>query len=182
MFKKIIKKMPCTEKFLQWVLPRGAFVMLALAVGLLFLGYAPRVETGTVEYKIVTGSNEHGPQVLILQTDSVTLFIADEIRDSIQRDTGVFTFDQGLEDEISRFHNDIQYRLSVRLAGTGRANIFYVPRQVFNGIRTNDLVRFEIEKPHSNRINRMINKMAENTLATDSYFPEYSGLRHFMSQ
>jgi len=182
MFKKIVQKMPCTEKFLQWILPRGLLVMLALATSVFFVGYAPRVESGIVEYKVVTGRDDHGPHVLILQTDHGTAVLDEEIKGDALRNGASLFVDESLEDEIGLHYTDIEYRVSVILSGTNKVQIFSVPRDFFNFVETNTAVRFEIDKPHSDKIRRLIGDEQSNPRAIRSYDPEYSGLRQFMYQ
>jgi hypothetical protein len=182
MFKNIARKMPCTERFLRWVLPRGIVVGLALVASIFFIGYAPRIETGVVEYKMVTGCKEHCPHVLMLKTASKAIVVAEEMDTDMLRDTGVFVIDEELEDKLSSSYSDIGYCISVRMPGSNNTTCFSVPREVFNNLRTNSVVRFEMQGPRSTKIKRVINEIAYSRLRNDRHFPEYNGLRHFMSQ
>jgi hypothetical protein len=86
MFKKIAEEIPCTEKFLRWLLPRGIVVCLGLVATVVILGYAPRVETGIVEYKLVAGKSGQQLHVLWLDTGGRAITIAEDLRDGIRDD------------------------------------------------------------------------------------------------
>ena len=181
MFKKIVKKMPCTESFLRWALPRGILVGLALIVSVFFIGYAPRIETGLVEYKMVTGCKEHCSHVLMLKTASKSILLAEEINTDMLRDTGFFVVDEELENRLSSSYSDIRYCISVRDPESKKTTCFPVPRGVFNSIKTNSVVRFETQGLRSAKIRENVQKIADNRLRNDVHFPEYSGNRHFMN-
>jgi len=182
MFNSIVKKMPATESFLKWVLPRGMVIGLALIVSVFFIGYAPRIETGLVEYKMVTGCKEHCSHVLMLKTTSKAVLIAEEIKMEMLRDTGFFVIDEELESKISSSYTNIGYCISVRKPGSGNSAFFCVPREIFNSVRTNSLVKLEIQGPRSNKVKRIVNQMADISSRNDGHFPEYNGSRHFMCQ
>ena len=156
MFKKIAKKIPCTEKFLRWLIPRGIVVGLGLIATLIIMGYAPRVQTGIVEYKLVTGTSDQELNVLWLDTDGRAITIAEDLRDRIEYDDDLLV-SQAFENRIRQKFTDIQYRASVRLCGTDRVHNFNVSREVFNVIKTNSVINFETEKLHRNKIRRIIN-------------------------
>jgi hypothetical protein len=181
MFKKIAKRMPCTEGFLNWLFPRGIVVGLALIASLFFIGYAPRIETGLVEYKMVTGCKEHCSHVLMLKTASKAVLLAEEMEMDMLHDTGFSIVDEDLENRFSSSYSDIKYCISVRNPESKKTTCFPVPREVFNRIRTNSVVRFETRGPRGARIKRNVPKIADNQRRNDAYFPEYSGLRHFMN-
>ncbi|UCD06050.1 MAG: hypothetical protein JSV98_02125 [candidate division WOR-3 bacterium] len=182
MFKKIVKKMPATESFLKWALPRGMVIGLALIVSVFFIGYAPRIETGLVECKMVTGCKEDCSHVLMLKTTSKAVLLADEIKMDMLRDTGFFIVDEELESKISSSYTNVGYCISMRKPGSGKTVFFCVPREIFNSVRTNSLVKLEIQGPRSNKVRRVVNEMADITLRNDGHYPEYNGSRHFMCQ
>ncbi|MDH4212110.1 MAG: hypothetical protein OEV79_11755 [candidate division WOR-3 bacterium] len=182
MLKNIARKMPCTEGFLKWVLPRGIVVGLALIASVFFIGYAPRIETGVVEYKMVTGCREHCSHVLMLKTASKAVMLAEETNDAVLHDTGFFVIDEELEHRLSSSYSDIRYCISVRIPGSDNTTCLAVPREIFNGLRTNSVVRFEIRGRRSNEIKRIVNEIADNGFRNDRHFPEYNGLRHFVNQ
>ena len=180
MFKKIAKKMPCTESFLKWMFPRGILVILALIVSVFFIGYAPRIETGLVEYKMVTGCKEQCSHVLMLKTTGKAVLLAEEIKMEMLHDTGFFVIDEELENRLSSSYTNIGYCISVRKPGSSNSSFLCVPREIFNSVRTNSLVKLEIQGPRSNKVKRVVNEMADISLRNDGLFPEYNGSRHFM--
>ena len=182
MFKKIVKKMPATECFLKWALPRGMVVGLALIVSVFFIGYAPRIETGLVEYKMVTGCKEHCSHVLMLKTASKAVLLAEEINMEMLHDTAFFIIDEELESKIASSYTNIGYCISVRKPGSSNSSFFCVPREIFNSVRTNSLVKLEIQGHRSNKVKRVVNEMVDISLHNDGLYPEYDGSRSFMCQ
>jgi len=182
MLKKIAKKMPCTESFLKWLLPRGIVVGLALIACIFFIGYAPRTETGVVEYKMVTGCKECCSHVLMLKTASKAVMIAEDVENYIVGDSGVFVVNDELEGQLSSSYSEIRYCISIRTPGSNNTNCLSVPREVFNSIRTNAVVKFEVQGARASRIKKRDAEIAANSVHNRGRFPEYSGWRHFMSQ
>ncbi|KPL13231.1 hypothetical protein AMJ74_05620, partial [candidate division WOR_3 bacterium SM1_77] len=77
MIREIARRRPCTEKFLRWLLPRGLLVVLGLAVCIVVVASAPRVETGNVEYKLVTGKNDEIVHVLLVNMDRRNIVVSE---------------------------------------------------------------------------------------------------------
>ncbi|UCF71675.1 MAG: hypothetical protein JSW49_05230 [candidate division WOR-3 bacterium] len=182
MLKKIVKRIPCTESFLKWMLPRGMVMAVVLIASVFFIGYAPRIETGLVDCKMVTGCKEQCSHILMLKTTSKAVLLAEEIKIDMLRDTGFFVIDEELEGKISSSYTNVGYCISVRKPGSSSTAFFSVPREIFNSVRTNSFVKLEIQGPRSNKVRRVVNQMADISLRNDGHFPEYNGLRHFMSQ
>lgn len=179
MFKKIAKEIPCTEKFLRWLLPRGIVVCLGLVATLVILGYAPRVETGIVEYKLVTGMNDQQLHVLWLDSGGRAITIAENLRGGITHDDDL-KVSQTFENRIKQNFSDIQYRASVRLCGTGRVHSFNISREVFNVIETNSVIKFEIERPHSYKIRKVVSELDYSGLVSEPAYPDPNYMRQFM--
>ena len=185
MFKKIAKKMPCTERFLKWLVPRGIIVGLALIACIFFIGYAPRIETGVVEYKMVTGCKECCSHVLVLKTANKAVVVAEDVGNNIVGDSGLFIVDKELEGRLSSSYSDVRYCISIRTSRSNSTNCLSVPREVFNSIRTNSVVKFEVRGAHASRIKKMDDEIADNGVYNRGRFPEYPEYgtwRHFMSQ
>jgi hypothetical protein len=182
MLEKIARKMPCTERFLRWLLPRGIFVSLALIACIFFIGYAPRVKTGIVEYKMVTGCKEGCSHVLVLKTVSKVLTVAEDIEDDISGDSGLFIVNEEQEGRLSSSYSDIRYCISIRTPGSSNTNCLSVPREIFNSIRTNSVVKFDVRGARASRIKKMDAEIADNAIRKYGRFPEGSGWRHFMNQ
>ena len=182
MFRKIARNMPCTESFLKWMLPRGIIFGLALIACIFFIGYAPRIETGIVEYKMVTGCKECCSHVLMLKTANKTVMIAEDVENDVVGDNGLFVVNKELEGRLSSSYSEIKYCISIRTPGSNNTNCLSVPREVFNGIRTNSVVRFEVQGARASRIKKMDAEIVDNSVHNHRRFPEYSGWRHFMNQ
>ncbi len=182
MFKNIIKKMPCTESFLKWLLPRGIVVGLALIACIFYVGYAPRIETGVVEYKMVTGCNECCSHVLVLKTTNKAVVVADDVENNIVGDSGLFIVDKELEDRFSSSYSDVRYCISIRTPGSENTTCLSVPREVFNSIRMNSVVKFEVQGARASRIKKINAEIADNGVHNREPYPGYGTWRHFMSQ
>jgi len=181
MFRKIAEKMPCTEKFLKWILPRGLLMILVIVVGLVVVGNAPRVETGIVEYKLVTGKNDKTLHILLINVDRKNITVAEKMKDithGIYEETSI---DQALEDEMIKYYTDIQYKVALRLARNNAFKSFIVTRDVYNAAVTNSAVKFEIERPYSNKVTKVITGDS-NTLTVGTGHLPVNEIQQFMQQ
>ncbi len=181
MFSTLTKKMPCTEKFLTWILPRTLLVILVLVVCFVVVSNAPRVETGIVEYKFITGKNGHTAHILLVNMDRQNVTVAETIKGIAQRIYDGPSITQALEDEMTKYYTDIQYNVAFRLTRNNTLKSFNVPREVFNAAETNSLMKFEIERRYSNRVTKVITDDSK-MLAIDTNHPHVSETRHFMQQ
>lgn len=179
MFRKIAEKMPCTEKFLKWMLPRGLLMILALAVCLVIVGNAPSAETGIVEYKLVTGKNDQTSHVLLINMDGMNITVAERMKDIIHSRYGETPVDRAMEREMHKYYTDIQYKVSLKLSRSDAIKSFVVPRDVYNAAAINSAVKFEIERPYSNKVTRILTVDNEE-LAIEGDFPRVSEIQQFM--
>ena len=180
MFGKIAKKMPCTEKFLRWILPRGLLIILGLAVCLVIIGNTPRVETGVVEYKLVTGKNDQTSHILLINMNRKNITVTERMRDILPSGYEDIPVNRALESEMHKYYTDIQYKVSLRLSRDNTIKSFIVPRDVFNAAETNSMIKFEIERPYSNKVTRVVTD--DNTLASTAHYPVVNESRHFLHQ
>lgn len=181
MFRTLTEKMPCTEKFLRWLLPRGLLVILVLVAITVVVNNTPRVETGIVEYKLVTGKNDQTSHILIVSMDRQNVAVAEKIKDIARNLDEGNSVDQRLEDEMSKYYSDIQYSVAFRLTMSNALKIYNVPREVFNAAETNSQMKFEIARPYSNRVTKIITDDSR-MLAIDTNHPPVIEIRQFMQQ
>ena len=171
MFRKIAEKMPCTEKFLKWILPRGLLMILALVVCLVIIGKAPRVETGIVEYKLVTGKNDQTLHVLLINMDKKNIIIAEKVKDIAGDGSEETSINRTQEREMYKYYTDIQYKVSLKLQRSNAIKSFVVPRDVYNAAATNSVVKFEIERPFSNKVTRIVTDDKNAPVIITDYLP-----------
>ena len=180
MFRRIAGKMPCTEKFLKWILPRGLLMILALAVCLVIIGNAPRAETGIVEYKLVTGRNDQTLHVLLINIDEKNIIIAEKAKDIVGDGSEETSINRSQEREMYKYYRDIQYKVSLKLPNNAIKS-FIVPREVYNAAVTNSTVSFEIERPYSNKVTRIVTNDS-NPLARGREYLPVNEIQQFMHQ
>jgi hypothetical protein len=156
MIREIARKRPCTEKFLRWLLPRGLLVVLGLAVCIVVVASAPRVETGNVEYKLVTGKNDEIVHVLLVNMDRRNIVVSERMREIIRADYGQMLVSMALENEMSKYYTGIQYKVILKRSGLSTMKSYVVPREVFNAAETNTMVKFETQGLLSNKVTRMV--------------------------
>lgn len=181
MIREIAKKRPCTEKFLRWLLPRGLLVVLGLAVCIAFVASAPRVETGNVEYKLVTGKNDEIVHVLLVNMDKRNIVVSERMQEIIPRDYEQMPVSLALENEMSKYYTGIQYKVILRRPGRGTMKSYVVPREVFNAAETNTMMKFEIQGLLSNKVTRMVTD-DNKALAIDTNGLQVRDVRQNMHQ
>ncbi|KPK73874.1 hypothetical protein AMJ87_00030 [candidate division WOR_3 bacterium SM23_60] len=171
MFNTVTKKMPCTEKFLKWILPRGLLMILVFAISLVILGNAPRIETGIVEYKLVTGKNDQTLYVLLINMGGKNIAVAEKMGDILRSGYEETSINRALEREMHKHYDDIQYMVSLKLSSSKTIKSFVVPRDVYNAAVTNSAVKFEIEKPYSNKVTRIVTDDYNGLAVGTDYLP-----------
>jgi|GEM_PF-3845805 len=119
-----------------------------------YFGYTPRVQTGIVEYKLITGMNDQQLYVLWLDTGGRAITIAENLRGGIAHDDDL-KVSQTFENRIKHNFTDIQYRASIRLCGANRIHSFSVSRDVFNAIEVNSVFKFETQRSSSHKIRKI---------------------------
>ena len=181
MIREIAKKRPCTEKFLRWLLPRGLLVVLGLAVCIVVVASAPRVETGKVEYKLVTGKNDEIVHVLLVNMDRMNIVVSERMQEIIPVNYEQMPVSSALEDEISKYYKDIQYKVILRRFGRNAMKSYVVPREVFNATETNTMVKFETQGLLSNKVTRMVTD-DNRALAIDTNGLQVRDVRQNMHQ
>lgn len=181
MFRKISEKMPCTEKFLRWILPRGLLMILVLVVCVFIIGNTRRIETGIVEYKLITGKNDQVLNVLLVSMDRKNIAVAEKMKDFIHGEYAETSIDRALEHEMHRYFTNVQYNVVVRLSRNNTLKSFNVPRNVFNAARTNSMVRLEIASPYSNKVTRIVPDDSK-MIAIDTNHPPVTETRQVMYQ
>jgi hypothetical protein len=181
MFSTLTKRMPCTEKFLRWILPRGLLTILVLLVCVFIIGNTRRIETGIVEYKLITGKNDQILHVLLVNMDRKNIIVAEKMKDILDSEYSEMPIERALEDEMYRYFTDVQYSVVVRLCRNNTLKSFNVARNIFNVAQTNSMIRFEIANPHSNKITRIVPDDSK-MVAVDTNHPHVSEIRHFMQR
>lgn len=181
MFNALTKRMPCTEKFLRWILPRGLLMILVLMVCVFIIGNIRRIETGMVEYKLITGKNDQVVHVLLVSMDRKNIAVAEKMKDIIHGEYSGTHIDRALEDEVRRYFSDVQYNVVIRLSRNNTLKSFNVPRDVFNAAQTNSMIRFEIANPYSNKVTRIVPDDRQ-MIAIDTNHPYINDIRQFMQQ
>ena len=156
MIREIARRRPCTEKFLRWLLPRGLLVVLGLAVCIVVVASAPRVETGNVEYKLVTGKNDEIVHVLLVNMDRRNIVVSERMQEIIPADYEQMPVSLTLENEMNKYYTGIQYKVILKRYGRSTMKSYVVPREVFNATETNTMVKFETQGLLSNKVTRMV--------------------------
>jgi hypothetical protein len=181
MFSTLTRRMPCTEKFLRWILPRGLLTILVLVVCVFIIGNTRRIETGIVEYKLITGENDGVLHVLLVNMNRKNIVVVEKMNDIAHGEYSETSIDRALEDEMNRYFTDVQYNVVVRLSRSNTLENFSVTREIFNDARTNSLIRFEIANPYSNRIIRIVPEDSD-MIAVDADYPPANEIRQVMYQ
>jgi hypothetical protein len=181
MIREIARKRPCTEKFLRWLLPRGLIMVLGLVMCIVFIASAPRVETGNVEYKLVTGKNDETVHVLLVNMDRRNILVSERMQEIIPADYEQMPVSIALENEMSKYYTGIQYKVILKRSGRSTMKSYVVSREVFNATETNMMVKFETQGLFSNKVTRMVND-DNKALAIDTNDLSVRDFRQIMYQ
>ncbi len=180
MFSTLTKRMPCTDRFIKWILPRGLLAILAICVCVFIIGNSRRIETGIVEYKLITGKSDGDVHVLMVCTGRNNLLIAPGMQDIVSAGYDHALIDHGLEVELRDHYTDIKYNVVMKLAGQDLMKSYVVPKDVFNNTETNSRMKLEIEKPGSNMVTKIVRD--QHRSVNEIYCPPVNRTSQFMYQ
>jgi len=133
-------------------------ISLIAVVVILSISYSPTVEAGTVEYKLITGTNDNKLHIVLLNTDREIINIDKKYEKFITGENRNLVIDKSLEDEIKARYSDIKYRVSIRKSKKGEIATYLVSRDIFNKLNVGATVNFEIEGSQRDAIKRLIDE------------------------
>jgi hypothetical protein len=149
---------------------RIAMIFLVGIVGIFIGAYCPLVESGTIEYKLITGQDANKNSVILLDTGDEIVHTDHELECFFPPTCRNLTVDGCLEHKLCEDYTDVQYRVAVRLKGN-QTKSYNVPKDVFNTLTVDKTVQYEVERPHSAKIKRLVANTGQKNVMTRRDYP-----------
>jgi hypothetical protein len=154
-------------------------IFMAGIVGIFIGAYSPLVESGTVEYKIITGQDANKQSVILLDMGDEIVHTGHELECFFTPTCRNLTVDGCLEHKLCEDYTDVQYRVAVRLKGNVTKS-YNVPKEVFNSLAVDATAQYEIDRPHGVRIKRLVAKTTQKNIMTRKDYPVLDNWGQYM--
>jgi hypothetical protein len=162
---------------------RVAFrVLMIFMVGIMgiFIGaYSPLVESGTVEYKLITGQDANKNNVILLDMGDEIVHTDHELECFFTPTCRNLTVDGCLEHKLCEDYTDVQYRIAVRLKGN-MTKSYHVSKDVFNTLTVDATAQYEVERPHGAKIRRLVANTRQTNVMTRRDYPVLDNWGQYM--
>ncbi len=158
---------------------RVVMILLAGALGIFIGAYSPLVESGTVEYKLVTGRNADKHNVILLDAGNEIVHNDHNLECFFTSTCRNLTVDGCLARKLCEDYTNVQYRVAMRLKGNITKS-YDVPKEVFNTLAVDETVQYQVEKPHGTRIKRLLATAEQTNIMTRIDYPVLDNSGQFM--
>jgi hypothetical protein len=158
---------------------RILMIFIAGTVGIFIGSYSPLVESGTVEYKLITGQDANKQNVMLLDMGNEIVHTDRELECYITPNCRNLTVDGCLEHKLCEDYTDVQYRVAVRLKGNVTKS-YNVPKEVFNSLAVDATAQYEIDRPHGARIKRLVASTTQTNIMTRRDYPVLDNWGQYM--
>ena len=158
---------------------RVAMIFLVGTVGIFIGAYSPLVESGTVEYKLITGQDANKNNVILLDMGDEIIHTDHELECFFTPTCRNLTVEGCLEDKIRNDYTDVQYQVTLRVKGN-IIKSYSVPKEVFNTLGVDKTVQYQVEKPHGAKIKRLVANARQKNVMTRRDYPVLDNWGQYM--
>lgn len=169
---KTKKKISLSKKPTQRTSVAVMISLFVIAI-IIMLSYCSSItEAGTIEYKLITGTNNNKVHIIMLNTGGGSVSIDKNYENFISAKDRNLVADKALEDAMKSAYSDITYRISIRLCSNNETVTFIASRDIFNKLKVGSIVRFEINRSKRDTIERLVRKRYNETFdRIENYAP-----------
>lgn len=129
--------------------PYARYGILVIVLGLFLWNYVqgrkPLVQTGILEYRMVTGIREGHFQVILLETSDRYVILDSAYRDVLVSEDGELISRPKQLRLLEKYQN-IEYRIGFSEESSGLKPGYRVTRELFNGLRFGTPIKYEVNK------------------------------------
>lgn len=117
----------------------------------------PRIETGSLEFRMVSGLQEGTFQVILIETPDRYVILDSTYREVLNlEDEEMISRPEQLK--LLEKYQNIEYRLGFNEGSTGTKPSYRVTREVFNGVAFGNPVPYEVSKKTKDALVRLVTK------------------------
>jgi hypothetical protein len=145
-------------------------IFMAGTVGICIGAYSPVVESGTVEYKLITGQDANKHNVVLLDMGDEIIHTDHELECFFSPTCRNLTVEGCLAEKINEDYTGVEYRVTIRVNGN-ITKTYNVPKEVFNTLAVDKAVQYQVEKPHGVKIKRLVADAGHKNIMTRRDYP-----------
>lgn len=161
------------------ILFRVLMIFMAGIVGIFIGGYSPLVESGTVEYKLITGQDANNHNVMLLDMGDEIVHTDHDLECYFTPICRNLTVEGCLEEKIKEDYTGVEYRVTIRVNGNTTKS-YNVPKDVFNALAVDKTVQYQVEKPHGTKIRRLVANTSHKNVMTRRDYPVLDNWGQYM--
>jgi len=129
--------------------PIVRYALIIAVLGIFLYTYLqerkPRVETGTLEYRMVTGLKQGIFQVILIETSDRYFILDSTFRETLTPSEGeLITRPKQLK--LMESYQNLEYRIGFKEESSQTSPAYRVTRELFNSVNFGDPIRYEVNK------------------------------------
>lgn len=136
----------------------GVFVaVLGVFLWTYFQEKKPRIETGNLEFRMVSGMQEGIYQVILIETPDRYVILDSTYREALNlEDEEMISRPEQLK--LLEKYQNIEYRIGFNEVSTGTKPSYRVTREVFNSVDFGDPIPYEVSKKTKDALVKLVAK------------------------
>lgn len=119
--------------------------VLAFFIWNYFQGQKPLIKTGTLEYRMVTGTKDGHFQVILLETSDRFVILDSAYRDILISEDGELVSRPKQLRLLEKYQN-IEYRVGFNEQSSGLKPGYRITRELFNELKFGEPMKYEVNK------------------------------------
>jgi hypothetical protein len=134
----------------------GVFVaVLGVFLWTYFQEKKPRIETGSLEFRMVSGVKDSNFQVILIETPDRYVILDSTYREALNlEDEEMISRPEQLK--LLEKYQNIEYRIGFNETSTASKPSYRVTREVFNGVAFGNPLKYEVSKKTKDAIVRLV--------------------------
>ena len=129
--------------------PYVRYGILVIVLGLFLWNYLqiqkPLIQTGKLEYRMVTGTKEGHFQVILLETSDRYVILDSAYREVLVSEDGELV-SRAKQLRLLEKYQNIEYRIGFNEESTGLKPGYRVTRELFNELKFGEVMKYEVNK------------------------------------
>lgn len=130
-------------------------IVLGFFIWSYFQGQKPLVQTGKLEYRMVTGIKDGNFQVILLETSDRFVILDSVYREVLITEDGEL-ISRPKQVRLFEKYQDIEYRIGLNEASSGLKPGYRVTRELFNAFKFGEPMQYEVNRKKGDSLTGII--------------------------
>ncbi len=139
--------------------PYVRYTILVAVLGVFLWSYfqekKPRIETGTLEYRMVTGVNKGNFQLIVMEIPE-SFIIPDSAYRTDFDNSQAELVSRPLQVKMMETFQNIEYKIGINEMSSLTKPTYRVTREVFNSVRFGVPIKYEVDKKQKDAIIKLV--------------------------